>query len=112
MTEATVPTPDEPNPDAAPTAPAAVGRALFTPPFTPQEIRLPLVVHVDTESMWAEIPGMPGLFATGVTPTELGTSLGAAVEAYLTESVSATLTPEQIDRVTAETENPEASDQP
>lgn len=83
-TDATQPDPDR----APPTVPAS---ALFTPPFQRGVLQLPLVVHVDTNSLWAEITGMPGLFATGTRPSELGTSLGEAVEAYLTESVATQL---------------------
>jgi hypothetical protein len=100
----TEPTDAVPNPDAAP--PAVAASTLFTPPFVRGVIQLPLVVHVDVDALWAEIPGMPGLFATGVTPTELGTSLGAAVEAYLTESVAAQQSTD------GGSETPEVTDQP
>lgn len=81
--------PTVPNPDAAP--PTASRDALFTPPFQPQVLNFHLVVHVDPDGMWAEIHGMPGLFATGARPTELGAALGEAVELYLAESVASQL---------------------
>lgn len=89
----------EPNPDVAP--PTASRDRLFTPPFQPQVLNFHLIVHVDPDSMWAEIHGMPGLFATGARPTELGAALGEAVELYLAESV-ATAHPEVVEPPTEE----------
>lgn len=80
---------NEPTPEVNPDdRPAPIVANLFTPPFHRGVIQLPLVVHVDTDSLWAEITGMPGLFATGKTPSELGTSLGEAVELYLSEAAA------------------------
>lgn len=79
MTEPT-PSPDEP----------VTSANIFKPPYTPGTIGLSVLVRVDVDGLWAEIPGMPGLFATGATPTELGTSLGVAVETYLNDAAAST----------------------
>lgn len=74
----------EPTPDAPPPVDPAIA-ALYRPPYQPSVIQLHVVVHVDPDGLWAEVPELPGLFATGATAVELGTSLGEAAQAYLIE---------------------------
>lgn len=70
--------------DSPPTVDPRVA-ALFRPPYQPQQLQLHLNVRVDPDGIWVEVPELPGLFATGATITELGASLGEAVDLYLQE---------------------------
>lgn len=89
---AVVPTPAErpaaspsvPGDDAPPPVDPTIA-ALFRPPYQPHVLQLHVTVHVDPDGLWAEVPELPGLFATGETAVELGASLGEAAQAYLIE---------------------------
>lgn len=74
----------EPTPDGPPPVDPAIA-ALYRPPYEPGTVELHVTVHIDRDGLWAEVPGLPGLFATGETAVELGASLGEAVQLYLIE---------------------------
>ncbi len=58
-----------------------------------QELRSFAVdVHVEDGSFWAEVPELPGLFASGDTKEELEEALTEALSLYLTdEAVTVTV---------------------
>lgn len=45
------------------------------------------VIHDDDDGLWAEVPDMPGVFATGDTLDELEASLAEAIGLYLNVTV-------------------------
>jgi predicted RNase H-like HicB family nuclease len=46
-------------------------------------------IHHEGDSLWAEVPDLPGLFATGDTMDELGESLREAFGLYLEDDPDA-----------------------
>lgn len=69
-----------------PTTPDPAVLALYRPPYQPGIVQLTLVVHIDPDGLWVEVPAFPDMFATGTTIPELGAALGEALEQYMIEN--------------------------
>jgi predicted RNase H-like HicB family nuclease len=54
-----------------------------------QDVELTANIHLEDGSYWADVPELPGCFASGDTLDELFDSLREGIRLYLSDTVSA-----------------------